>query len=144
MIVVKESYGYIEYDETVPAVIGHFDAFMKSEQFRVFLNKGLDFLLKMINETGSEVLWLADTRKHAVQPNEDTRWVSEVWNPRAYKGGLRHVAFVMPEKIFAQASVDNYAKHNDQQKEGQMQIKMFDSVEKAKAWFKEVKSKTTA
>lgn len=140
MILFKQSYGSIEYDESVPAVIAHFEGFMKSEQFRDFLNKGLDYLLQKSNELGSEVLWLADTRNHAVQPNEDTQWVSEVWNPRAFKGGLRHVAFVMPEKIFAQASVDNYAKHNDQNEVNKMQIKMFDSVEKAKAWFKEVKS----
>lgn len=144
MIVVKENYGYIEYDESVPAVIGHFDAFMKSDEFRAFLDAGLDFLLKKSRELGKEILWLADTRKHAVQPNEDTKWVSEVWNPRAYAGGLRHVAFVMPEKIFAQASVDNYAKHNDQQQTNQMQIKMFDSVERAKSWFAEVTKTATA
>ncbi len=140
MIVIQESYGTIEYDEKVPAVIAHFDKFMKSEQFKDFLTKGLDFTLKKIEETKREVLWLADTRNHAVQANDDTKWVAEEWNPRAYKGGLRHVAFILPEKIFAQASVDNYAKHNDQQQEGQMMVKMFDDLDKAKNWFKEINS----
>ncbi|MBT33436.1 MAG: hypothetical protein CMO01_27555 [Thalassobius sp.] len=131
--------GIIEYDEATPCVIAKFTGFMPSEDFRVFLLQGLDFLVNEMNKTGKEILWLADTRSHSVQSAEDTKWVSQEWNPKAFKNGLRHVAFVLPEKIFGQMAINNYAKENDQSKENQMKIKMFNSPLKAKNWFKEIK-----
>ena len=104
--------GIIEYDEATPCVIAKFTGFMPSEDFRVFLLQGLDFLVNEMNKTGKEILWLADTRSHSVQSAEDTKWVSQEWNPKAFKNGLRHVAFVLPEKIFGQMAINNYAKDN--------------------------------
>lgn len=141
MVVFEREYGFIEYDELTPAVIAHFDKFMTSAEFREFLDVGLDYLIKMMKENDCEVLWLADTRNHSVQSNEDTQWVADVWNVRAYENGLRHVAFVMPRRIFAQASVDNYARHNKQKKVHKMELEMFETIENALLWFKECKKK---
>jgi hypothetical protein len=134
MKLFEEKYGTLEYDSTVPCITATFNGFMSSEQFRAFLNKGLDYLIEK-KQSHDKILWLADTRKHVVQPDKDTSWVAESWNPRALKGGIRHVAFVLPENVFGNASVKRYADGNAKQKD-QMEVQMFGDLDAAKKWFK--------
>jgi hypothetical protein len=137
MKLLEEKFGSLEYDSTVPCITATFNGFMSSEQFRAFLNKGLDYLIEK-KQSHDKILWLADTRKHVVQPDKDTTWVAESWNPRALKGGIRHVAFVLPENVFGNASVKRYADGNAKQKD-QMEVQMFGDLDSAKKWFKNLK-----
>jgi hypothetical protein len=90
MKLFEEKYGTLEYDSAVPCITATFNGFMSSEQFQTFLNKGLDYLIEK-KKIHDKILWLADTRKHVVQPDKDTQWVADVWNPRALIGVIRHV-----------------------------------------------------
>ena len=76
MILFKEKYGTLEYDESVPCITGTFLGFMSSEVFREFLLKGL-FYLKEKKKQDEPILWLADTKKHQVQGAEDLKWVAK-------------------------------------------------------------------
>jgi hypothetical protein len=134
MKLFEEKYGTLEYDSTVPCITATFNGFMSSDQFRNFLNKGLDHLIEK-KQSHPKILWLADTRKHVVQPDKDTKWVADEWNPRALKGGIHHVAFVLPENVFGNASVKRYA-DNTLQKKDEMVVQMFGDVKAAKDWFK--------
>jgi hypothetical protein len=134
MFLLKEKYGSLTYDSTVPCIIATFDGFMSSEQFRDFLNKGLDHLIEKKNGH-NRILWLADTRKHVVQPDKDTQWVADEWNPRALKAGINHVAFVLPENVFGGLSVKKYAE-NSGKKGDSMVVQMFGDIESAKNWFR--------
>jgi hypothetical protein len=137
MKLFEEKYGTLEYDSTVPCITATFNGFMSSEQFRNFLNKGLDHLIEK-KKSHDKILWLADTRKHVVQPDKDTKWVADEWNPRALKGGIRHVAFVLPENVFGNASVKRYA-DNTLQKKDEMVVQMFGDINLAKKWFRDLK-----
>ncbi|HYC85561.1 MAG TPA: hypothetical protein VEB86_10080 [Chryseosolibacter sp.] len=137
MKLYEEKYGTLEYDATVPCITATFNGFMNSEQFKSFLNRGLDLLIEK-KKIHSRILWLADTRKHVVQPEKDTTWVADDWNPRALKGGIQHVAFVLPENVFGDLSVKKYAEKNDIQ-ENKMVVQMFGDIESAKKWFKTLK-----
>ena len=134
MKLLEEKFGSLEYDATVPAIIARFDGFMSSEQFRDFLNKGLDFLIQK-KQNGEAILWLADTSKHVVQPDKDTKWVADDWNPRAIKAGIFHVAFVLPENVFGGMSVKKYVENTDK-KGDSMVVQMFGNIDSAKSWFK--------
>ena len=138
MIVLNEKYGTLEYDKSVPCVTATFKGFMSSEQFRNFLNKGLDVMAEKVKEHG-KILWLADTSKHVIQPDSDTKWVADDWNPRALKAGIRHVAFVLPENVFGNASVKRYSDNNEK-KDDKMVVRMFGDLQSAKKWFKEEKA----
>lgn len=83
-------------------------------------------------------LWLADTRKHVIQPDQDTKWVTDEWNSRALKAGIRHIAFVVPENVFGEASVKRYAENTEKKDKGAMVVQMFESIDSAKRWFKEL------
>ncbi|WP_276374169.1 STAS/SEC14 domain-containing protein [Chryseolinea sp. H1M3-3] len=137
MKLFEEKYGTLEYDSTVPCITATFNGFMSSEQFRTFLNKGLDHLIEKKPSNG-KILWLADTRKHVVQPDKDTQWVADEWNPRALKGGIHHVAFVLPENVFGNASVKRYA-DNTTKKKAEMDVQMFGDINAAKQWFMNLK-----
>jgi hypothetical protein len=137
MKLFEEKYGTLEYDSTVPCVTATFNGFMSSEQFRTFLSKGLDYLIEK-KQSHDKILWLADTRKHVVQPDKDTKWVADEWNPRALKGGIHHVAFVLPENVFGNASIKRYA-DNTVQKKDEMEVQMFGDINSAKQWFKNLK-----
>lgn len=134
MKLFEEKYGTLEYDSSVPCITATFNGFMSSEQFRHFLNKGLDHLIEKM-EIHPRMLWLADTRKHVVQPDKDTKWVADEWNPRALEGGIYHVAFVLPENVFGNASVKRYA-DNTLQKKDEMVVQMFGDIKSAKDWFR--------
>ena len=137
MKLFEEKYGTLEYDSTVPCITATFNGFMSSEQFRAFLTKGLDYLIEK-KQSHDKILWLADTRKHVVQPDKDTKWVADEWNPRALKGGIHHVAFVLPENVFGNASVKRYA-DNTVKKKDEMDVQMFGDINSAKQWFKNLK-----
>jgi hypothetical protein len=136
MKLLQEKYGTLEYDASVPCITATFNGFMSSEQFRNFLNKGLQYLIEKKKEHG-RILWLADTSKHVVQPDSDTKWVADDWNPRALKAGIRHVAFVLPENVFGNASVKKYADNNDK-KDEKMVVQMFGDMNTAKEWFRKL------
>jgi hypothetical protein len=134
MKLLEEKYGSLEYDPATPCIIASFNGFMSSEQFRDFLNKGLDLMIEK-KKNHKKILWLADTSKHVVQPDQDTKWVADEWNPRAIKAGIHHVAFVLPENVFGNLSVKKYA-NNSEKKGDAMVVQMFGTVDSAKAWFK--------
>ena len=134
MKLFEEKFGTLEYDPTVPCITATFNGFMSSEQFRQFLSTGLDLIIEKKKEHG-KILWLADTRKHVVQPDKDTRWVADEWNPRALKEGIRHVAFVLPENVFGGLSVKKYAE-NTEKKTNEMIVQMFGDLDSAKNWFR--------
>jgi hypothetical protein len=134
MMLFEEKYGSLEYDPSVPCITATFNGFMSSEQFRDFLNRGLDHLIEK-KQDHPKILWLADTRKHVVQPDKDTKWVADEWNPRAINGGINHVAFVLPENVFGNLSVRKYA-DNSEKKGDNMIVQMFGTLDSAKAWFK--------
>jgi hypothetical protein len=138
MKLFQEKWGTLEYDATVPCITATFSGFMSSEQFRTFLNKGLDALVEK-KKIHDKILWLADTSKHVVQPDTDTKWVADDWNPRALKAGIRHVAFVLPENVFGNASVKRYADNNEK-KEERMVVQMFGDLKTAKEWFRKLQN----
>lgn len=134
---LKTSSGSIEFDPSTSVIIARFTGYMKSDVFKNFLNQGLDFITEK-KENSRPILWLADTSAHKIQPESDTAWVAEDWNPRAFDAGLRHVAFILPESVFGKMSVDNYAKINDTNDDSKMNIGFFDNEDKAKNWFLEI------
>ena len=134
MKLLEEKYGTLEYDPSVPCITATFNGFMNSTQFRDFLNKGLNYLIEK-KKNHDKILWLADTSKHVVQPDKDTRWVADEWNPKAIQAGIHHVAFVLPENVFGNISVKKYAESSEK-KGDKMIVQMFGSLESAKNWFK--------
>jgi hypothetical protein len=140
MKLVNETYGTIEYDASVPCITATFNAYMPSDLFRDFLERGLKHLIEK-KKIHRRLLWLADTSNHSVQPDKDIKWVAEEWNPRALAAGINHVAFVLPEKAFAVRAVHNYREKSKDQAE--MTVEFFGKLEDAKEWFRTLEPATS-
>ncbi|MEM9981124.1 MAG: chorismate lyase [Bacteroidota bacterium] len=132
--------GILEYDEETSCVIAHFLGYMTSKEFRSFLNEGLKLCIKH-KQKGKPIYWLADTRNHSIQSKEDTDWVAHNWNIRALSIGIKHVAFVLPENLFGELSIKNYVKESDRIAEDHMVSATFETIDKAKTWFKQLSIK---
>ncbi|UII27409.1 hypothetical protein LVD15_02965 [Fulvivirga maritima] len=135
MVLLEKSKGVLEYDESAPCVIGRFTGFMKSDEFRAFLLKGLEYCIQYKPE-GKDIMWLADTRSHSVQQKEDTDWVATHWNPKALEAGVRYVAFIVPENVFGEMAVKNYMNQSTKYGGKTLHIGMFSTIDQAKEWFK--------
>ncbi|WP_333819197.1 hypothetical protein [Ohtaekwangia sp.] len=136
MKLFEEKYGIVEYDASIPCIVLTVSGFMTSEQFRFLLNKGLEHYITK-KKDHDKLLWVADTRKHAVHSDEDMRWVADDWNPRALAAGLRYMAFVLPENVFGDLTLKKYAQHTEKRNDD-LVMEMFGDLQAAKAWCKEV------
>lgn len=122
----------LDYDENVPCIHVIVEGFVSGQVFRDLADKGLEFW-KEKRKNHSNLLWLADSRKLGVLAKEETDWLANDWNVRAAKAGLDTIAFIVPESVFGEMTVKNYTSNF---KDGNISSNFFDSVVKAKEWFK--------
>jgi hypothetical protein len=124
-----------DFDPSVPCILSEGHGFMTSPEFRTFMERGLELIREKIAETG-KLGWLVDTRFVEVFEAQDTAWVVEYWNIKAYEAGLRYIAFVMPESVFAEMNINEYI---DLSKEAdRLVLNHFKDQESAKAWLRGV------
>lgn len=130
----------IVYDPSVPCMIATHVGFQTSEEFRTFLNKGLELMIEKIKEKGT-MAWLPNIRNFDALDERDLQWAAADWNERAYLAGIKHVAFVLADDDYDLATIgaETYVEAGQSQKEKpQMTTRMFKDEESAKAWLREV------
>ena len=126
---------FFEYDPEIPCINSTGDGFMLSEEFRSFMERGLELIKEKIEENG-KLGWLIDARNMEVIDPSDNEWVVSHWNQRAYEFGLRFVAFVLPDNIFTLMNIEEYTEQSGE--DGALTIQHFDDMESARNWLKEV------
>lgn len=123
-----------DFDPSVPCILSEGHGFMTSPEFRMFMERGLELIHEKIAEIG-KLGWLVDTRFVEVFDPQDTQWIVEYWNPKAYEAGLRYIAFVMPENVFAEMNVNEYIDLSHEA--GGLTLNHFKDQESARAWLRE-------
>jgi hypothetical protein len=132
--------GTLDYDTTVPCIIFSPIGFVTDEEFKNFLNLGLQFMVEKKKVHG-KMAWLADTSRLGALLSEE--WAAKDWNPRALAEGIYHVAFVLPRDVFGQMPVENYLEMNkENQSSAKMSTAMFEDLESAKGWLRDSLSKS--
>lgn len=122
-------------DKSVPCLVNEWRGYIKSETFRAAILKLVE-LLEAHRAHYPTLNLLADTRTLGVLQRQDLAWVAEEINPRYVAAGATHEAFVLSEDEFGKLSVKRYMVNTTSQ--GDFTVNMFDSMEKAKAWLREV------
>ena len=74
---------------------------------------------------------LVDLRAIKVYAPGSQELIKNVWFPRVKKEGMQYVAFVVPEDMFAQASMN---KAHDETGENSMQTQYFKDLDAARTW----------
>ncbi len=91
-------------------VIHHkFKRYTYGDDLKAVLLKGLETLEKYQCDK-----WLSDDRANSALSSEDNEWSVKVWAPEAAKGGWKHWALILPEKIlgkmYMKRVVDEFAR----------------------------------
>lgn len=128
MVVKNLHFCRIEYSSGLKTLIQNWNGFSSSEEFRYAINVTLEFFKQ--NESVENIL--SDTRKQKVVNSEDVEWVADTINPKLVENGLKKIAFIFPEDIYASLSVGHFI-----EKSHGFDIGYFDDLEKAKSWIKE-------
>jgi hypothetical protein len=79
--------------------------FVSGKEFREFLMVGQAALIK--NQAKK---WLSDDRSNTVLRKEDVDWGNENWFPVCVKHGWKYWAIVQPQKVLAQARLEELVK----------------------------------
>lgn len=101
--------------------------YVKSDDYRITLNKALELLTKYKAEC-----WLSDMTLQKAVSQEDKKWVDEYVIPLAIKTGVKKAAFVVPENIFAKLYADHVAKSI---KNSGFEFQYFENRKSAHNWF---------
>ena len=78
-----------------------------------------------------------DARKMRSLLEEDVQWVANDILPKFETAGLTKEVFVMPEQALGRFVVKDYS---EKSKSGKVTIRMFATVEEAKAWLKQAEA----
>lgn len=129
MVIDERADCILEYDEERKCLIQRWKGFSGSDNFRATINASIDFF-----KSNSEVTGLiSDTREHKVVKPQDAEWAAKHANPILAKHGMRKMAFIVPQNVFAQISVDHFSKNSTDQ----LALKHFSNLEDALNWIAE-------
>ena len=120
----------IFWDEQIQCVVGEWLSFAKGKDFREPLVKGLELARNMRARR-----WLADTRKLGVITQDDLEWHEKDLIPQFVQAGVRYVATVVPNDVFAKWSLEAL-KQSKELKESALIVNTFGTLDDAKAWLK--------
>ena len=129
MLLINKPYVTIERDDHLKCLIQTWKGFAKSEDFRAAIHASLEvFKKEKINKI------ISNTKSAALVNKEDTDWVAQVITPQMVQYGLRYMAFIVPNDVFTQLSVDNFKKEAN----SVVSIRYFDQLETATQWLSSV------
>lgn len=104
-------------------MVQNWSGFINTEDFK----KTIDQVIALSEKYKIEKI-LSDTSKQSILKMEATDYAASVV-PKILKNGVRKMAFLVPENIFAKLSVNNFI-----DKSGKEEIKYFANKQKAEEW----------
>lgn len=135
---MDDKYTYTILDTEIPALVTTSKKALVGKTFRRVMEQTLTTYIE-VKKDYPHLFWLADISKMAAYKPEDQQWMQENWNPRLNKAGVTHMALILPENIFGQLGIKKYVKANIS-----FVAQLFDDMEKAKSWLKEMKKEIEA
>ncbi|MEH0157140.1 STAS/SEC14 domain-containing protein [Limibacter armeniacum] len=118
------------YDASIPAVIAPYSGYLAFEEFKSVALHHIEILKR-----NASYKMLVDTSKMAVMPQQSQEWIEVNWFPRAVNAGLKHMAFLVPENVFGEISMQNA--NNQAEKKSTVNIKYFKDLSTARSWLKQ-------
>lgn len=107
-VIIREAYGSVVVDASVPCVIVQFHCFANRDQFKHIMDSGLAYH-QAHSRPAQPWGWVGDTRQMGAIPREVQQWLTDDWNLRAYASGIREISIVVSENIFGQLATQQYA-----------------------------------
>lgn len=127
--ILNEKYIKLTYDPADKVIIAKWMGFLKFED----LKRGCEVMNEKIKQEGL-TRHISDQSELKVLAKELQEYIGGVWFDEVEKLGLRKIAILVAEDVFAQATVN---KVNTQAQFRQLQIQTFGSLEKCYQWLTE-------
>jgi len=127
------AYGSVLFDPDVPCIITRWHSFANRQQFQTMMDEALACYQAEARRTWP-LGWLADTRRMSALTSDDQHWLHTIWNPRAYKAGIRHIGIVQSENVFGQIAAASYSTKTLTSKDYQIQPVTQPTIAAAKQW----------
>ena len=129
MLIEDKPHCTIEYDPALKCVIQTWKGFAGSANFRASILKTIE-----VFEQHEAKSIISNTQNSKVVSPADGAWVAEHANPILISHGLRKIAFIVPENVFARRSVDHFLVETKGQA---LATQYFADLATAKAWVSE-------
>ena len=126
MVVHQNENIRITFDEEKKRLVQEWNGFAPSGVFREAIDQTVDFIKK-----NNVTTVLSDALNQSVVNSEDAEYAASVL-PTMARNGMKAMAFVVPENVFAQFALDKFSKNV----EG-APTQYFKSIKKAEQWLDE-------
>lgn len=133
MHIFQNKQASVSYDKNTSCIIWTPEGYLKNEIFSQPFKEGLDFI-ETHHKTKPIINWLNDTRNLRMVAINDINWLNKNVNDRAYRLGIKRVAFVLPDNYYGKLAISIYANFTRQRSDNEMEIKAFNKMEDAKLW----------
>lgn len=130
-ILVKESYVEINFDPATQIITAKWKGYLRLDQVK----KGCEFLSDII-ERDELTRHLSDHRELKVLSKEVQDYLTQSWFGDVESRGLRGIAVLVSEDVFAQATVNKV--NNEQARVGKMVINTYNSEQDCRDWLTQV------
>ncbi len=125
-LIMENPYVSLVYDDTNHIVYHTVLQPVTGEPLRQILNAGVELLKKHKSSK-----WLSDDRKNGPLSEDDVRYGSQDWGPRAAAAGWKYWALVVPESL---AGRDVMSDLINTYFEMGVRVAIFSKLDEAKAW----------
>lgn len=119
----------IELDKDLQCVIQNWRGFASSEKYREAIHQTIDLF-----KTHKVDKILSNTKSFGIVKKEDTDWTNSYAMPILIERGLKYAAFIAPENVLPQMSIENFRRGSN----GLIEIQYFEEVKNAKQWMEEL------
>lgn len=122
-------------DSSIPCIVHEWDGYIKSADFRRHM-LNLQEIAAQQRPLYPKLSILADTRALGIISRADLDWVVQEINPAYVAMGVTHAAFVMPQDIFGNSSLQRYVVQST--KHGDFITQIFADIAAARTWLQSV------
>jgi hypothetical protein len=127
--------GYtLHLDDAVPAIINTYTGEQQSsEQFRAHVQRIIHYY-KLHKANHPELGYVSDNKNMNALDPADLDWATQNFTPPVIEAGLKGMAFVVSEDVFAQFNIDTF---KEDASELGFYVKYYTTREEAKAFVKQ-------
>ena len=129
MLIEDKPHCKIEYDPETKCVTQTWKGYAKSKEFRESLLATVEVFK---NHDATAII--SNTRDSRVVDQVDAEWVADEMNPILIQNGMKKIAFVVPQDVLAQWSIDHFFRKAKSQT---LEASAFKSIGEAEAWIRE-------
>lgn len=138
MLIFENENFKCEFDNQVPCVTVTYLGPQSSEDLIADVNRATVFFKEKIKKR-PRLSWLSNNKEQETINPEVIEWANKDWLPEMMKMGLKKMALIVPEDLFAQVSLEDFTDSaREYYDEINLKSKYFTDINVAKQWLRSI------